>query len=82
MGQEFPDLRLVWIRWRIAYVIWMPEGQRRPTTSQMTVISIDLYLLVINSLIKEILVLNVQSWVIYKVVNSVYVKSLIDVCEC
>ena len=48
----------------------------------MTVISIDLYLLVINFLVTEILVLNVQSWVINKVVNSVYVKSLIDVCEC
>ena len=48
----------------------------------MTVISIDLYLLVISFLVKEILVLIVQSWVINKVVNSVYVKSLIDVCEC
>ena len=33
-------------------MIWMPEGRRRPTTSQMTVISIDLYLLVINFLDK------------------------------
>ena len=48
----------------------------------MTVISIDLYLLVINFQVKEILVLIVQSWVINKVVNLVYVKSLIDVCEC
>ena len=35
-------------------MIWMPEGQRRPTTSQMTVISIDLYLLVNNFLVKGV----------------------------
>ena len=34
-------------------MIWMREGQRRPTTSQMTVIWIDLYLLVINFLVKK-----------------------------
>ena len=48
----------------------------------MTVISIDLHLLVISFLVKEILVLIVQSWVINKVVNSVYVESDIDVYRC
>ena len=48
----------------------------------MTVISIDLYLLVISFLVKKIQALIVQSWVINKVVNSVYVESDIDVYKC
>ena len=50
-------------------MIWMPEGQRRPTTSQMTVISIDLYLLVINFLVKGILVFIIYLWVLVFIVR-------------
>ena len=59
-------------------MIWMPEGQRRPTTSQMTVISIDLSSLVINFLVKGGFGFH------YTIVglNEVSFNNLVSVCEC
>ena len=63
-------------------MIWMREGQRRPTTSQMTVIWIVLYLPVINFLVKRgVLVFIIQLWVLMNLLLRFRFGDLIHVSK-